>query len=350
MTSSLAEVSTGPTASEDVVVRRHGRLGHILLNRPRAMNALTLPMVVVIKEALDDWAGDRAVEAVLISGAGERGLCAGGDVVTVRRQAMTEGTAVASRFWAAEYAMNLAIAEHPKPVIALMDGVVLGGGVGVSAHGSVRVVTERSRVGMPETGIGLFPDVGGTYLLSRAPGETGTHLALTGTMVGGADAIAVGLADVLVPSDALDDLVAALGDDGWESAVADHAVELPVAPIDAARAWIDEAYAADTVEEIVARLQSRAEPDAQAAAETILTRSPTSLKVTLRALREARYLPGLREALAAEYRIATRLTDGHDFLEGVRAQLVDKDRAPRWSPATLAAVTPAMVDAFFTES
>ena len=159
-----------PTGDEpDVLVSRHGRLGHIQLNRPRAMNALTLPMVEAIASALATWAEDDSVEAALISGAGDRGLCAGGDVVTVRREALEDGPEVASRFWAAEYAMNLAIAEYPKPIVALMDGIVLGGGVGVSSHAGIRIVTDRSRVGMPETGIGLFPDVGGTYLLSRAP-------------------------------------------------------------------------------------------------------------------------------------------------------------------------------------
>ena len=337
-----------PTGDEpDVLVSRHGRLGHIQLNRPRAMNALTLPMVEAIASALATWAEDDSVEAALISGAGDRGLCAGGDVVTVRREALEDGPEVASRFWAAEYAMNLAIAEYPKPIVALMDGIVLGGGVGVSSHAGIRIVTDRSRVGMPETGIGLFPDVGGTYLLSRAPGETGTHLALTGTMIGGSDAIAVGLADHLVPHADLDALVAALAGDDWAGAVATYAVATAEAPLIAARAWIDDAYAADTVEQVLQRLRGRPEPEALAAADVITTRSPTSLKVTFRALREARELPGLREALAAEFRIASRLTSGHDFVEGVRAQLVDKDRTPHWDPPTLAGVTPEMVDAYF---
>ncbi len=340
-------MTTIDDSGSDVLVGRHGRLGQIVLNRPRALNALTLSMVVSVHAALDGWAQDDDVEAVLITGAGERGLCAGGDVVSVRELAMTEGPAAAARFWTAEYAMNLAIAEYPKPVIALMDGIVLGGGIGVSAHGSVRIVTDRSRIGMPETGIGFFPDVGATYLLSRAPGETGTHLALTGSMIDGADAITAGLADVFVPGADLAALVEDLGQREWSEAVARFAVTPPPSALAAARAWIDEAYAVDSVEEILTKLQTRPEPDARAAAETILTRSPTSLKVTLRALREARAMPGLREVLTAEHRLADRFTVGHDFAEGVRAQLVDKDRSPQWQPARLADVTPELVDSYF---
>lgn len=342
----MTDIADDPT-NPDVVVRRHGRLGHLVLNRPNAMNALTLGMVVAIRQALDIWSSDPAVEGVLISGAGERGLCAGGDVVSVRRAAQTDGPAAASRFFTAEYDMNLAIAEYPKPVIAIMDGVVLGGGVGVSAHGSVRVVTERSRVGMPETGIGFFPDVGGTYLLSHAPGETGTHLALTGSMVDGADAIMVGLADVYVPSSDLDSLTDALGGPAWATAVAQRAVQPPASSLLAARTWIDDGYAADSVEEILERLRSRPEPQAQAAVATILTRSPTSLKVTLKALRQARTLPGLGAALEQEEVLARRFTEGHDFSEGVRAQLVDKDRTPHWRPARIEDVTDDLVDAYF---
>ncbi len=190
---------TVPTGTADVLLRTEGRAGFVTLNRPRALNALTHAMVLAVDEALTAWEHDPAVETVVIDGAGERGLCAGGDIRAIHDDARAGGTASAA-FWRDEYRLNARIARYPKPYVALMDGIVMGGGVGISAHGSHRVVTERSRVAMPETGIGFVPDVGGTYLLGRAPGELGTHLALTGTPVGAADAILAGLADRYVPA------------------------------------------------------------------------------------------------------------------------------------------------------
>ena len=196
--------------SGDVLVYRRGHLGHLVLNRPKSINALTHSMVITIAAALEKWESDDSVATVLISGAGDRGLCAGGDIIAIYTDAIGTdekvGGAASASFWADEYALNAHIARYSKPYVAFMDGVVLGGGVGVSAHGSFRVVTERTRLGMPETGIGFVPDVGGTFLLSRAPGELGTHLALTAGSVTGADAIALGLADHFVTSDRLADL------------------------------------------------------------------------------------------------------------------------------------------------
>jgi len=203
------------TDAGDVLVERRGHLGHLVLNRPKAINSLTHSMVIAIAAVLDEWESDGSVATVLISGAGERGLCAGGDIVAIYSDAITtdatSGGVASASFWADEYALNAHIARYSKPYVAFMDGVVLGGGVGVSAHGSVRIVTERTRLGMPETGIGFVPDVGGTFLLSRAQGELGTHLALTAASVTGADAIALGLADHFVESDRLGDLALALG-------------------------------------------------------------------------------------------------------------------------------------------
>lgn len=333
---------------DSVLLRTEGRAGHITLNRPKAINALTRGMVLRIAEALDAWRTDASVETVVIAGAGGRGLCAGGDIRAVREAVITGRPRAAAEFWRDEYILNLAIARYPKPYVAIMDGIVMGGGVGVSAHGSVRVVTERSRVAMPETGIGFVPDVGGTYLLSRAPGELGTHLALTGTAIGAADAVLCGLADHFVPSAALPAFTAALAKDDVSAAIAASIEPVPAAELTGQREWIDACYAADSVEEIIDRLRHHGSPAAKQTADVILSKSPTSLKVTLAALRRARQLPGLEEVLEQEFLVSCSSLAEPDFVEGVRAQVVDKDRDPHWSPATLAEVTPAHVERFFT--
>lgn len=333
--------------NNDVLVQRTGHLGHLVLNRPRAMNALNAAMITAVADALDTWEADDGVETVLISGAGERGLCAGGDVVTIYHDAVSGEGDASEAFWRAEYRLNARIKRYPKPIVTLMDGVVLGGGVGISAHASHRVVTERSRVGMPETGIGYVPDVGGTHLLSRAPGELGTHAALTGTMVSGADAIAMGLADHFVDSESLPALVAELSERKAAAAVARWGQEPPESALVHQRWWIDEAYAPDCAETILERLGRVDDPAAQAAAKTMAGRSPTALTVTLAALRRARTLPSLEEGLNQDLRVSLRALRWPDFAEGIRAQLVDKDRNPAWSPATLAEVSAdVVVEAF----
>lgn len=333
-----------------VLLRVEGALARATLNRPRAINALDHAMVRTFADALTSWEKDEGVAVVLLDGAGERGLCAGGDIRAIRASAVN-GDSQAADFWRDEYHLNAQIARYPKPYVALMDGVVMGGGVGVSAHGGVRVVTERSKVGMPETTIGFVPDVGGTFLLSRAPGETGTHLALTGTPIGAADAVYTGMADHYVPSERLPDLVAALSEAGTEAdvteAVGRFAEIVPAAPLEALRGWIDACYSADTAEEIVARLRAHGDPEAARAADTIGAKSPTAVKTTLAALRRARGLATLEEVLEQEYRVSTAALTWPDLAEGIRAQVIDKDRDPRWSPATLAEVTDADVDRAF---
>ncbi|WP_410468582.1 enoyl-CoA hydratase/isomerase family protein [Arthrobacter sp. A2-55] len=338
----------GPMENTDVLVQRTGHLGHIVLNRPQAMNALNHGMIQAVARALDAWETDDGVATVLISGAGERGLCAGGDIVTIYHDARTGGNAT-EQFWRDEYHLNARIKRYPKPVVALMDGVVLGGGVGISAHASHRVVTERSRVGMPETGIGFVPDVGGNYLLSRAPGELGTHAALTGSMVSGADAVAMGLADHFVDSANLAPLVAALSERPASAAVALYGQVPPASALLAERAWIDDAYAGDDAGAIVARLARRSEPLAAKAAATIAAKSPTAVTVTLQALRRARVLDSLEDALDQDLRVSLRALRWPDFAEGIRAQLVDKDRNPAWSPAALADVPAEVVAGAFED-
>ena len=329
---------TGP-ADEPVLTSTEGRVARIVLNRPRVINALNHDMVLRIAAALAAWRADPQVEAVVITGAGERGLCAGGDIRAVHDDASRGDGREAALFWRDEYRLNAVIASYPKPYVAVMDGIVMGGGVGVSAHGEVRVVTERSLVGMPETAIGFVPDVGGTYLLSRAPGELGTHLALTGMPVGAGDAVLCGLADHFISSDRLPEFTAALAHEAPEVAVAEFGTRCPDGELAGHREWIDHCYAADSVEEIVARLRSSGITAAKQTAEIILTKSPTSLKVTLAAVRRARGLSGLEDVLAQEFRVSCALLSAPDLVEGVRAQIIDKDRNPRWSPATLGEVS-----------
>ncbi|MEU2773482.1 enoyl-CoA hydratase/isomerase family protein [Streptomyces sp. NPDC007162] len=330
-----------------VLLHVEGRAAHITLNRPKAINALSHPMVLRIAEALTDWEHDPAVETVVITGAGERGLCAGGDIRAVHDDARDGDGTAAAAFWRDEYHLNARIARYPKPYVAVMDGIVMGGGVGISAHGGIRIATERSRIAMPETGIGFVPDVGGTYLLSRAPGELGTHLALTGAGIGAADAVLCGLADHHVPSGSLQAFAADLAELPVPEALARHVRPAPEGRLAGHRDWIDACYAADTVEEIVRRLLAHGEAAAKETAHTLLGKSPTALKVTLRALRRARQLDTLEQVLDQEYRVSCATLTTPDLVEGIRAQVVDKDRAPRWSPAALGEVTEAAVDRFF---
>ncbi len=336
----------GSEHESPVLLHRDGHAAHVVLNRPRAINALTHEMVGIITAALEEWAIDDTVRTVVLTGAGERGLCAGGDIVALWQDAKVGGTDAAA-FWADEYRLNAMIAAYPKPYVAIMDGIVLGGGIGLSAHAGDRVVTERSAIGMPETGIGFLPDVGGTFLLSRAPGETGTHLGLTAGSVGAGDAIAIGFADHYVPTERIPALLADLA--VREAAVALAAAEEPApeSPLAAARPWLDAAYAGDDVLVILERLRALGTDEALKTAATIEAKSPTSVKLTLRALREAAQMATLPPALDMEYRLALGLHGHHDFVEGVRAQVVDKDRNPQWEPASLDQVSDADIAALF---
>ncbi|MFF5447832.1 enoyl-CoA hydratase/isomerase family protein [Streptomyces sp. NPDC012888] len=341
------------TASESehggVRVARTGRTGRITLDRPRALNALTHSMVREIAAALDAWEHDPEVTQVLVDGAGGRGLCAGGDVRAIHRDAAGGGTGTVA-FWRDEYRLNARVARYPKPYVAFMDGIVMGGGVGISAHGGVRVVTERSRVAMPETGIGFVPDVGGTHLLGRAPGELGLHLALTGDAVGAADAVLCGLADQFVPSARLPELARDLAGADVHEVLPEYAEPAGTGELASARAWIDACYCAPTAEEIVDRLLGHGDPAAKEAAETILGRSPTAVKVTLASVRRARALGTLERVLEQEFRVSCAALAGlPDLVEGIRAQVIDKDRRPRWNPASLTEVDATAV-ARFTEA
>jgi enoyl-CoA hydratase len=334
-------------ANDEVLLQRDGPLARIILNRPKALNALTHPMICQIALALTAWADDPEVHTVLLTGSGDRALCAGGDIVSIYRDARTDPDENA-QFWADEYTLNAQIKRYPKPFVALMDRIVLGGGVGLSGHASHRVVTERTKLGMPETTIGFVPDVGGTYLYSRAPGELGTHLALTAATMTGADAIALGLADNFVDSARLESLVDALGRMPADAAIAEHASStVPPAPLLAERGWIDEYYAGDDLPTIIERLQTSPVAAANEAATAISAKSPTAVTVTLESLRRARELGTLEEVLEQEYRVSLRMVAGHDVIEGIRAQVIDKDRNPLWQPSRLDDVSDADVQAYF---
>lgn len=332
--------------SDDILSRVDNGVGFVTLNRPKAINSLNQNMVCGLRAVLTAWERDDAIGAVVLSGAGERGLCAGGDVVAIYHSARADG-AEARRFWHDEYLMNGQIGRYPKKYVALMDGIVMGGGVGVGAHANTRVVTETSKVAMPEVGIGFIPDVGGSYLLSRAPGSLGLHAALTGAPFSGADAIALGLADHFVPHEKLDALRRGIVTDGVDRAIAAHAVEPPPSSLAAQRDWIDECYCGESVVDIVAALQGHHAGPANDAADLIATRSPIALSVTLEAVRRAAKLDTLEDVLAQDYRVSSASLRSHDLVEGIRAQLVDKDRNPKWSPASLPEVSVADVEAYF---
>jgi len=340
----------------EVLIEQRDGLGLITLNRPEAINALTHAMVLTITDALRDWADDDRVRTVAVIGAGERGLCAGGDIVAIhddakQRQSEPDSSSAAEsstgRFWRDEYVLNALIGRYPKPYVVVMDGIVMGGGVGLSGHGSHRIVTERSKVGMPEVGIGFIPDVGGTYLLSRTPGHLGAHVALTTSQMRAGDAIAAGFADYFVPSEQIPALLQTLATEAADIAISKYATTAPESELAAQRDWIDACYSADSVEEIVERLQQNPAEQAGKAAAELLAKSPVAVHVTLRSLHSARGHDSLEAVLNEEYRVSVASLGSHDLVEGIRAQVIDKDRNPQWSPGTMTEVTAARVDAYF---
>lgn len=342
---STTEHAPHPPTEQRVLVRSDGALGRLTLNRPRALNALDLDMIDTLAAALDAWESDTDVDIVLLDGAGERGLCAGGDVRGLYDQITAGDPDAAGRFFRAEYALNARIAEYPKPFVVFADGITMGGGIGLAGHAAVRIVTERSKLAMPETRIGFTPDVGGTWLLARAPGRLGEYFALTGATMDAADALYAGFADHFVPSANLDGLRDALETRADPSTPSELVLLFDETPepsgLAAARAWIDDAFAADTVIQIIERLRARPEPEAADTANLLGELSPTALAVTLAAVRAARALPDLRAALAQEYGLVLWFaTTQPDLVEGIRAQLVDKDRSPRWRPSRIEDVAP----------
>ncbi len=334
-----------PAPEPEVTFDIRHRLGTITLNRPKALNALTLGMIREIEPKLREWVHDSRVQAVAIAGAGEKAFCAGGDVRAVW-EAGKRGTDVLTyEFFFEEYRLNRLIHRYPKPYVALIDGIAMGGGLGLSVHGRYRVVTEKAKFAMPESAIGLFPDIGGSFFLDRCPGKIGAYLGLTGARISGADLVYSGLATHCVGAADLPAFAEALAHTAPEAALHRFARDPGQAPLAAQRAAIDRAFAKPTVEAIVAALAAEGEWGAKAASG-LATKSPTSLKATLKLLQKHHRLD-LEDCLRGEFRLVQRFMAGHDFYEGIRAMLVDKDNAPKWNPATLAETDDAAIEAMF---
>ena len=342
-------------AEPDLIVRREGTAGIIRLNRPKALNAMTLEMSLGIDAALDQFEADPAVAVLVLEGAGERGLCAGGDIRGLWESSKVGGD-LGKVFWRQEYIMNARIAKFPKPYIAFMDGLVMGGGVGLSAHSSHRVVTEKTKLAMPEVGLGFFPDVGGTWLLSHSPGEIGTYFGLTGQIMNGPDAIYAGFADAVVPSakwpalrDALTRVRAGATAADVKKLIDGFATGEKSGPVAAMQTNIDRWFGHDRMQDIVAALQRDGSDLAQATLKTLSEKSPRGMVVTLKLLRLARTAKSLEECLVREYRAALQVFASDDFREGVRAAVIDKDRNPKWSPPRIEDVTPEMIAPYFAQ-
>ena len=333
------------TDEPTLITRKDGRIGRILMNRPKALNALDSNMIQGSLRALKEWADDPHVHAVVIEGAGERAFCAGGDVRALREWQTGGNRHLADQFFTEEYELNLLINNYPKPYIALIDGICMGGGIGMAVHGSYRVATENADFGMPETIIGFFPDIGGTYLLPRLPGELGIYLGLTGLRIKGTDAVHAGFGTHFVPRANLPALSAALAEDGLP-ALARFAQTLPAFSLAQHRATIDHCFSAPSMLEIVARLEADGSDWAKAALKGLRAVSPIALCFTLEALRRGANLT-LSDALNAEFALTKTTMAYPDFAEGVRAMVVDKDRTPKWQPARLEDVDPAVVAAMF---
>jgi enoyl-CoA hydratase/carnithine racemase len=312
-----------------LIARKEGFAGWLTFNRPKALNALDHEMAAAMEQALDAWRDDDAVRLVIIDAAGERAFCAGGDIAAIYHEGRAGNYEIGPRFWRDEYRMNAKIKEYPKPVVAFMQGFVMGGGVGVGGHASHRIVGDTTQIAMPETGIGLIPDVGGTLILAQAPGRIGEYLGVTGSRIGARDAIHAGFADIYVPEDhwpTIKQRLAKSGDVGVlpESHTADPGRLAALQP------QIDAAFSAPDVRAILAALEASGTDFAQETAKIIRRNSALSEEATLRLVRMTRADPTIRNALSNEFRFTLRAVEHSDFLEGVRAQIIDKDRNPQW--------------------
>lgn len=339
----------------DLIVRREGAAGVIRLNRPKAINAMTLEMSIGIDAALDRFETEPEVAVIILEGAGERGLCAGGDIRGLW-ESSREGGDLGARFWRQEYLMNARIAKYPKPYVAFMDGLVMGGGVGLSGHASHRIATDRTKLAMPEVGLGFFPDVGGTWLLSRSPGEIGTYFGLTGQTMNGPDAIHAKFADAVVPAVKWPELREALTKVRQGATAADvsklingFATGETAGTVAAKEPIIDALFGFDRMEDIFAALKRDGSEFALATLKTLNEKSPRGMVVTLKLLRLARTASSLEECLVREYRAALTVFRSDDFREGVRAAVIDKDRNPTWSPPRIEDVTPDMLAPYLAE-
>ncbi|MBR0552512.1 enoyl-CoA hydratase/isomerase family protein [Stakelama marina] len=342
--------------TDDVLISIDGKAGRIRLNRPRAIHALNTEMCVAMAKALDAWRGDTSIEAVLIDHAPSpdgdpkksRGFCAGGDIRMVQESGKEDGKA-AREFFREEYRMNHRLFTYVKPVVAFMDGITMGGGVGISLPAKYRIATENTKFAMPETGIGLFPDVGGGWYLSRLPGRMGQYLALTGARIDGAECLALGLATHFLPSEALDEAKRRIADDpqAIETILGELSVAAPEAKIMAHAKEIDRLFASDRLEEIFTALEEEGSEWGNQQLEVMRTKSPQTMKVSLRLLYDGARTATFEDEMRQEFAVASRVCQRHDFIEGVRAVIVDKDNDPKWNPATPEGVTEHLIDQIF---
>lgn len=334
--------------SDDVLISTENGVGRIRLNRPKAIHALNTGMCDAINAALAGWKDDAAANLVMIDHAEGRGFCSGGDVVTLAKSGASDGKE-ARAFFFSEYRMNHMLFTYAKPTLAFMDGIVMGGGVGISQPCDWRVATENTRFAMPEGTIGLFPDVGGGWYLSRLPGQTGKYLALSAARIDGADCRAIGLATHYIASEKLDEVKAAIVAEPTNARAILDAAETPPPPsrLMAQREDIDRLFAAETLEDILAALAADGSDWAREQHANLMAKSPQTGKVSLRLLREGADMTDFSNEMRQEYAVASRIVMRPDFAEGVRALLIDKDNAPQWNPATPEGVTDAMIDAIF---
>ncbi|MFK3890967.1 enoyl-CoA hydratase/isomerase family protein [Sphingomonas sp. NPDC079357] len=332
----------------DLITTIEGPVGRIRLNRPKALHALDTAMCRGVLDALEAWRGDEAVRCVVIDHAEGRGFCAGGDIRMLAASGAGDG-AEARAFFHAEYRMNHRLFTYVKDTVAFMDGITMGGGVGVSQPCRYRVATENTQLAMPETGIGLFPDVGGGWYLSRLPGRIGQYLALTGARLDGAEALALGLATHYLPAARVEEAIARIiaDPDAIEATLSALSEDAPEAKLLAQRETIDRLFASDDLEEVLATLRTDGGDFAQATLATLATKSPQAMKVSLKLLKDAAGMATFADEMRQEYAVACRVVQRPDFVEGVRALIVDKDNAPRWEPATVAGVSDHMIDRIF---
>jgi len=336
------------TEAPELLVSVENGVGRLRLNRPKAIHALTLNMCEIMLEALIGWRDDPAVRLVLIDHAEGRGFCAGGDIRAIWESGRTDGS-YARHFFFEEYRLNHLLFTYAKPIVAIMDGITMGGGVGISQPARYRVATERTMFAMPETGIGLFPDVGGGWYLSRLPGRAGEYLALTGARLNGAECKALGLATHYVPSEAIEDLKAKIlaAPQDVDTLLDQASAVPPEAPIVAQADTIDRLFASDRYEDILAALRTDGSEWATKQIAILATKSPQTCKVSLRQLAEGREYVDFADEMRSEYRIACHVCQRNDFIEGVRALIVDKDNQPKWDPATPEEVSDHLIDRIF---
>jgi enoyl-CoA hydratase len=333
--------------TSNLLILKQGPAGRIRLNRPKAIHALTTAMCQGVLDALEEWRGDDAIRCVLIDHADGRGFCAGGDIRMLAESGAKDGVE-ARAFFHTEYRMNHRLFTYVKPTVAFMDGITMGGGVGISQPCKFRVATENTKLAMPETGIGLFPDVGGGWYLSRLPGRIGQYLALTGARIDGAECLALNLATHFVPTDQLHSAKQRIIDgETIEDVLADLSTEPGEAGILSHQTEIDRLFASDKLEEVFAALEADDTPFATETLATLRTKSPQTMKVSLKLLKDGAGMQDFADEMRQEYAVGSRVVQRHDFLEGVRAVIVDKDNAPKWDPATPEGVSDHVINQIF---